>query len=349
MSLRMCRAALQKAERGQPQWKRAFGYLGDTYQPDPKTAPLVQQAYAALLAGSSLNDIARLFNDAGAHGLNGKPWSPTTVSLFLRAPRNAGLRAHNGVVVGAGSWPGLVPEATWKSAQAVLNAPGRAPGRKTVKRHLLTGVLQCGNPGCGGYLSGQHVAHKTGGKSGRPKAGQAKEPHPGHLAHRITYGCKRCFGCNVRGEYVEPLVYELVTQRLAEPDAEDLLKAEVHDEVEAERLRAERMTLLARLDEIADERADGLLTGAQAKRATERVTAKLADIDRAEQDAERLRVFADLPLGTPEVADAVRRLSPDRLRAVLDVLAVITVAPVGKGHRVDGKRFDRDRVQVTWK
>jgi hypothetical protein len=31
------------------------------------------------------------------------------------------------------------------------------------------------------------------------------------------------------------------------------------------------------------------------------------------------------------------------------VLAVITVAPVGKGHRVNGQRFDRDRVRVTWK
>ena len=153
----------------------------------------------------------------------------------------------------------------------------------------------------------------------------------------------------MRADYVEPLIFELVTQRLEQPDAVDLLKAEIQDAAEAERLRAEQMTLLARLDEIADERADGDLTGPQAKRATERINAKLAAIEARQQDTDRLRVFADLPLGKPEVADAVRRLSPDRLRAVLDVLAVITVTPVGKGHRVKGKRFDRDRVQVTWK
>ena len=91
---RQRRAARQKAENGLPHWTRAFGYLGDTHQLDPHTAPLVKQAYAALLAGSSLKDIARIFNDAGAHGLkNGKPWTPSTVSLFLRAPRNAGLRS----------------------------------------------------------------------------------------------------------------------------------------------------------------------------------------------------------------------------------------------------------------
>ena len=96
MKIRMRRAAIQKAERGEPKWKRAFGYSGDTYQLDPQTAPLVKRAYAAVLAGSSLGDVARMFNDAGAYGLTGRPWTQSTVSLFLRKPRNAGLRAHNG-------------------------------------------------------------------------------------------------------------------------------------------------------------------------------------------------------------------------------------------------------------
>ena len=56
---RQKRAARQKAENGLPQWTRAFGYLDDTRQPDPRTAPLVKQAYAAILAGSSFADICR--------------------------------------------------------------------------------------------------------------------------------------------------------------------------------------------------------------------------------------------------------------------------------------------------
>jgi hypothetical protein len=327
---RQLRAAKQKAEAGRPQWRRAFGYLDDTHQPDPATAPLVREAYAAVLAGGSITDVARAWNAAEAYGRNGKPWSASTVSLFLRKPRNAGLRDHHGEIVGAGTWPPLVDEQTWRAAQSVLNAPGRAPGRKSVRRHLLTGVLQCGKPGCGGYLSGQWVmqAHK-----GAPRS------------HAITYACKTCRGCSVRAEHVEPLVYAVVARRLARADAVDLLKAEVHDAAEAEALRVERLALLGRLDEIADERADGLLTGQQAQRATARITDKLDAIEGREHDAERLRVFDGLPLGRPEVAEAVKELSADRLRAVIDVLVEFVVAPVGKGGHV----FNPERVRVAWR
>jgi hypothetical protein len=278
----------------------------------PVTSKLVKKAYIAVLAGSSLVDIATMFNDAGAYGLNGKPWTASTVSLFLRKPRNAGLREHRGEIVGTGTWPPLVDEKTWKAAQGILNAPGRAPGRRTVRRHLLTGVLHCGKPGCGGYLSGY--------KNAKQKV--------------FAYRCKECFGVAVRAEHVVPYVYGLISTRLAKPDAVDLLKAEIHDAAEAEALRTETNTLLARLNEIADERADGLLDGQQAKRATARVKEKLAVLERRQQDQERLRVFEGLPLGKPEVADAIERLTPDRFRAIVDVLCTITVLPVGKGSRI---------------
>lgn len=208
---RQKRAAQQKAARGEPQWRNAFGFLRDgSHTPDPVTAPLVKQAYESILSGGSISDIAREWNAAEAYGLNGKPWSASTVSLFLRKPRNAGLRDHNGEIVGKGTWPPLVDEETWRAAQAVLDAPGRAPGRKTVRKHLLTGVLRCGKPGCGGYLSGMWVMQPTGGKSGRPKAGETKEPS-GQVAHSITYGCKSCRGVSIRAEHVEPMVYAAVS------------------------------------------------------------------------------------------------------------------------------------------
>ena len=40
-SERQRRAARQKAEHGVPHWKRAFGYIDDTREPDPHVAPLV--------------------------------------------------------------------------------------------------------------------------------------------------------------------------------------------------------------------------------------------------------------------------------------------------------------------
>ncbi len=109
MKVRLRRAATHKAERGIPQWRNAFGYTMGEHEPqcppkckdyhhrlDPATAPLVAKAYAALVAGSSLNEIAAIFNDAGAYGLNGKPWTASTVSLFLRAPQRRVARPQRG-------------------------------------------------------------------------------------------------------------------------------------------------------------------------------------------------------------------------------------------------------------
>ncbi|OLT50839.1 serine recombinase [Gordonia sp. CNJ-863] len=324
-SERQRRAFSQMAKLGKPKWRRAFGYLDDTHQPDPTTAPLVAQAYASILAGGSISDIVRQWNSAGLYGLTGKPWTPTTMSLFLRNPRNAGLRAHRGEIVGPGTWPGLIAEDTWRAAQTILTAPGRGPGRKSVRRHLLTGMLTCGK--CGGdQMAGKQTLDKA-----------------------IVYGCKQCHGVSIRAEYIEPFVYELIAGRLAMPDAVTLLEVE-QDEADVEALRTQRATLLARLDDIADERADGLLTGAQAKRATDRITEQIRSLEVQAHDAEKVRVFDGLPLGTDDVVAAVESLSPDRLRAILGVLAEVVIAPVGKGHRgTDGVRFDPKRIQVVWK
>lgn len=350
MRVRQLRAARQRAESGKPKWRRAFGYLpfvGDkrdddgTREPDPVTAPLVAEAYRAILAGASLKDVAALFNDAGHYGLTGKPWTPSTVSLFMRAPRNAALRDYQGEILGPGTWTPLVDPDLWRAVQNKMNAPGRKPGPKAVSKHLLTGMLICG--GCGHHLSGHWVMQRTGGQPGRLKAGEARRP--GIIAHTITYACKGCYGCSIRAEHIEPMIHAWIVGTLEAPDAVDLLKSRQHDTADAEALRVERATLLARLDEIAAERADGLIDGRGYAAMTERVNAKLADIEQRQNDAERVRIFDDLPLGTPEVAAKVAELSPDRLRAVMDVLMEVTVMPVGKG----GKEFKPERVQVKWR
>lgn len=372
-SARQRRAAQQKAERGVPQWKRAFGYA-DGYVPDPVTAPLVKEMYATVLAGGSLSGLARELNARGEWAWGQKwsrprakdgqpirsaevvcqrqPWSASTLSLFLRSPRNAGLRAHNREIVldkdgqpVRGAWEPLVDESTWRAAQSVLNAPGRAPGRKSVQKHLLTGVMLCGKPGCDGPLAGVWVMWKTGGEPGRPKAGQTKKP-TGQKGHTITYTCRKCRGVSMRAEHVEPLVYGLVGGWLARPDAVDLLKGEQADPAEADRIRGERLALVGRLDTAADDYAEGLLDGRGYARIRDRVQDQIAALDAQEHDQERLRVLDGIPLGTPEVEAALADLSADRFRAVLQLVCRITVLPIGKGWRKDVDH--RDRLQIDW-
>ncbi len=332
MRIRQLRAARARAEGGKPKWRRAFGYLpyegrkeddDGTRRPDPRTAPLVKSAYRAVLSGVSLGDIATSLNEAGAYGLTGRPWAASTVSLFLRSPRNAGLRSHRGQIVGNGTWTPLVTPRVWKQVQDKLEAPGRKPGPKSVRRHLLTAMLQCGKPGCDGHLSGYS---STEG--------------------RISYRCKTCLGVAVQAVHVEPMLYGLLGGRLAMPDAEDLLKAE-HDEETAEKLRTELTVLYQELTNIGVERGKRLLTGEQAKTATDIVQAEIAELERQQNDAERLRVLDGIPLGTPEAIEAVRLLSPDRFRTVLRLLMTVTVLPVGRGSHT--RTFDPARVQVDWK
>ncbi|CAN5757594.1 recombinase family protein [soil metagenome] len=362
-------AAVQMAGLGKPKWKKAFGYVPDTRSKtaddgtrvvDPVTSKLVEEGYASVLAGGSITDVARAWNKAErpdgskCYGMNGEPWSASTVSLFLRAPRNAGLRFHNGEKVldsdgqqVRGTWPHLVDETTWHSTQSVLDSKVRKvmvkgrerkvtkPGRKSVRQHLLTGVLMCGKPDCDGYLGGNWVmqAHR-----GAPRS------------HSITYACKVCRGCSIRADHIEPLVYGMVAGRLAREDAIDLLKSPQHDEVLAEQLRVQKQALYSDIRKANAEYDDGVIDGQRLAGRTARVTEKLAVIERVEQDQERVRVLDGLPLGTPEVADAIRELSPDRFRAVINLLVVFTVMSVGKGHRPpSGERFDPERVRVDWK
>jgi DNA invertase Pin-like site-specific DNA recombinase len=336
MRVRMLRAARQKAERGKPQWKCAFGYLPDTRrkedddgtrEPDPRTAPLVVAAYKAILKEAKLHEIAAIFNDAGAYGLTGKPWTASTVSLFLRSPRNAGLRSHNGEIVGKGNWTQLVDESTWRAAQAKLNTPGRAPGRKSVRQHLLTSVMHCGRDGCNGRLAGNWQMQKHRG---------------GPRAHSIVYRCKKCAGVSIRAEHVEPIIYEIVGGRLAMPNAVNLLKSEIRDDAEAERIRDELATLYGRLDAIAIDRGNGDLDGRQAKIASDTVRGKIDMLERAQESQERRVLFEDIPLSRPEVVAVVKELPGARLRAIIDVLMTVTIAPVGKGSHV----FNPERVQI---
>ena len=124
----------------------------------------------------------------------------------------------------------------------------------------------------------------------------------------------------------------------------DLLKAEIHDEAEAEAIRTELNELYGEIEKIGVERGQRLIDGQQAKIATDIVKADIAKLEARQQDQDRLLVLEGIPLGKPEVADAIKQLSPDRFRAVLDLLLTATVAPVGKGSHV----FDPERVTVTW-
>ena len=354
MRARQLRAARQKAEQGRPQWKYAFGYRQgpDGIELDPVTAPMVERVYAHVLAGGSISDGARMLNEAGALAqrwvhprdedgniVSGdmevirSKWTAPTLSLFLRKPRNAGLRSHNNVIVGKGTWPPLVDETTWYAAQEALNAPGRAPGRKSVQKHLLTSVLRCGK--CGeGLLHGKWI---------KPTSQDS---------HVITYTCRKCRGCAIRADDVEPLLCEILGERLSRSDAVDLRANNALDSAEAERIRFEKLAIFRSNVKAQREYDDDIIDGARLAGRLARNAEKLAELVAREEDPHRQQVLHGIRLGTPEAADDVLELyhhHPDRFRAVLDLLVAVTVMPVGRG--AHNRTFNPDRVRrgLEWK
>ena len=109
--------------------------------------------------------------------------------------------------------------------------------------------------------------------------------------------------------------------RLAMPDAVDLLQGR---DARRGRGRGIRIgvgdALRPKLDRSASNAASGLLTGRQAKIATDRINEKIAKLERRQQDQERLRVFDGHPAGDARGRRRGQALSPERFRAVLDVL-----------------------------
>jgi hypothetical protein len=353
---RLRRKHLQQAQKGVPwkSWKKCppFGYTTEG-TPDPAVAPLIKDAYAHILAGGSLGEVCRQLNAAGAYSRTWeypkeanaqgrlvkvadsalapvrRPWRACNMSRFLRAPHHAGLVCHQGQVLSdadgnpvKGNWEPIVDPDTWFTVQNILSAPERKPTPKTVRRHLLTGLLRCGK--CEGRMRGW--------KGKAAKAGR--------------YYCTECFGVTIMADLVESLILGDIADRLAAPDAVELLKVEDTDAGEAAAARAERAVLTARLDEIALERADGLLDSRAFHLMSERITNRLDTLTGREYAHSNVRALADLPLGSAKIAKAIEACSLSRQRAILEALCSrIVVAPVG---RRGANRFDPDRVQIEW-
>lgn len=133
MSRRLRRSFDQKAAEGRPHGARAFGYEPDGMTVRESEAELLREAAADVLAGASLNTIARRWNDLGVlTPQRSKQWSGTVVRAVLTNPRQAGLRVHRREVVGPAAWPAILDRVTHERLVSRLSTPRqRTPPRRT--------------------------------------------------------------------------------------------------------------------------------------------------------------------------------------------------------------------------
>jgi DNA invertase Pin-like site-specific DNA recombinase len=324
-SERVRAARLQGARAGRRNGgPRPFGYESDGITPREVEAAAVRVAVETVLAGGSLRSVARDLNTAGwTTTLKGRAWTKGSVRAMLLRPRNAGLREHNGQVLGSAAWPAIVPDDQWRAMVAIVTDPARRTSPTDLRVKWLG--------------SGLYVCHGCGRPSLRVSTAGRGIP------------CYRCPGqAGTTGHVVRaagPLdayIEAVIVERLSRPDAVELL-APAAPEVDLPGLRAEANAARARIGEIAEMLGDGELTRPEAQIARGRARARLE-----QAEAEIAGATAPTPLAgladAPDPAAVWAGLDIERRRAVLGALLTVTVLPVPRGAP---PRFDPATVEIT--
>ena len=322
MAERQQRARLQAVTDGR--WsggRRPYGYGADGVTVVEAEAAIVREVAHQVLAGVSLRRLCADLNRRSIPTSTGKRWQQTSLRNVLLRARNAGLMEHRGQVVGPARWPAILDEDTWRAVVSLLGDPARRTQTSSARRWLLGGLAACGV--CGELV----MSSSTSG--------------------RTIYKC-RTGGHVVRDAVkTDAFVGAVIVERLRRPDARDLLVPDRRTDTAG--LHAHDAALRERLDELGQLFADGAIDGRQLREATERIRVQRADLDRQLAATAAGNVLAGVA-DHPDPAAVWARLDLDRRRAVVQVLAEVTILPARKdptGWRPVRGRFDPATIRIT--
>lgn len=257
----------------------------------------------------------------------GLKWDLTQIKRLCVMPSYAGLRQHQGQVVGKAGWKGIHDEDTYSKLLIQLNDPKRQKQRNTSLTHVLSGLLRCAP--CGARM---FVLKNRG---------------------YLTYVCRDGAHVAIRTTKIEAFVEGLVLSRLEREDAAQLFI--VPEQAKSEAEGAERLAeeLEARLAPFYAQAAAGKLsaTGLAAIEAD-----LLPQIEAAEKRAQAAKV-APIPEVIQGLIGAPRKRWPEltiyqRREALGLLIAELKVSPTGRGKRtLDPRRLGESRWKwdtLTW-
>ncbi|MGQ0716053.1 MAG: recombinase family protein [Pseudonocardiales bacterium] len=151
---RRLRAALaDRARDGVPHsGPRPFGYTADRMHLVENEAEIVRELFRRVVQGESVTGLARELNQRGIRTTMGNTWAVARVRELLRSPRVAGMQVYHGELMGAGTWPAIVPQGLWEEAQERLKFRATQLPPRTGGYYLLRGVVFCAR--CGTRMVG---------------------------------------------------------------------------------------------------------------------------------------------------------------------------------------------------
>lgn len=343
---RVQRATRAAAEEGRPWGSIPYGYrrvydsktgLPTKQVPDERTAPIVQEIVARVLAGEGLHAIAVDLNRRGVPtpqmvrderlgrtGVKRGGWNNPKLRKLLSSPTMAGLRVYQGRVHGQGDWEPIVSPADHLRVQQILNDPNRRTQRGTEPKHLLSGIAECGV--CGAWLRWYR-------NRGRPSYGCAgvNNTNEGHVVRLAAH--------------LEAFVVRIVVARLSRPDALELLAAPDDDGALVEAMR-ERAELEATLKVLEDSFAENPTPAAARvfQRQVNTITARLAELESVAVRREIPRTVVDLA-----GADAEQRWHALPLQDQRQVIRWLMRIRVLRQERRLQRGFDPSAVQIEWR
>lgn len=311
MSQRLRRTAASDAAAGKAPSRGAFGHPRKTRRdgelvavPDEQVnreRAAIQELYTGLFAGKSLVSLAGELNKQGFHTTRGGEWTRSEVRAMLLNARNAGIRYYRGERMGPGNWQPIVSEETWQAAVQMLSDPERRKNHGTARRWLGGSLYRCGQ--CND--SDMRVNYRDKGE-------------------RI-YRCRKAGHNNRSADKIDKYVLLSVAERLHRGDVARLL-GEPDEKAELGELKAEASGLRKRRDNLGADYAEGLLTAAQVRVATERLDARLTEIDDQLAAIGRRTRFAGL-LAADDPAEWFLGADLDVQRGVIDALFTVTILP----------------------
>jgi site-specific DNA recombinase len=324
-SERLRSARIQQAAAGKHHGGiRCYGYDKDGVTVIPEEAAEVANAAKLVAEGVSLRGIVADMNARGITTVTGKTWTSQQLRQTLLSPRIIGQSSHKGDIVGTAAWPAIIDDATWHAVDAILSDPDRRTNKGgNAPRWLGSGLYVCT---CGKRTLRASV---TGG------------------SRRYTYRCANASDHSVThvtrdAVALDEFVERVIVGRLSRPGTvEALLRRD--DTVDVKALRAEQAKLGKRKDKAAAMFAAGTIGVGQLATIT-----RLAD-QRSTQIAETLAQAGWRsplePLAGGDIAAVWTGLALMQKRAILDVIADVTVLPT----KPTTRGFDPDGVRIDWK
>lgn len=182
--------------------RRRFGYQVPMEAGlNKREAKAIRQCVADLLAGTSLEELARRLNAKGITPPHSEKWSGSNLGKCLKGEHLAGIRIYHGKDVGQAAWKPILTKEQHLRVKALLEDPERRTTTQSGKGvlHMLAGIATCG-------VCGAKVRTAGGGPKKKP-----------------AYGCVT--GAHIRRAMAdcEATVEELTVARLMDLDERGLL------------------------------------------------------------------------------------------------------------------------------